>query len=135
KVQGIPDVEEVMVTKPVTVTSSRGMAESLKIMENNRVDSLIVVDEKKQLLGYITVFDVVNAYEKTGEKVHDIMHPFKHIVYPDTSLSDAIDLMNKLDTPYVPVVNQEDYLKGILTRGSIVGFVGNTYSLIEEGVM
>lgn len=135
RVQGIPTVSEVMVRRPITVGPNRGLAESMKIMEDNKVDSLIVVDDNNHLLGYVTVFDVVKAYSNEDVLVKHIMHSFNNRVKPDTLLSDAIRLMNELETPYLPVVNKSGFLEGLLTRGCIVGFIGSTYPAVKEGVV
>lgn len=63
------------------------------------------------------------------------MHSFKTTVNPDTMLPEAIQLMNELKTPYLPVVEEKGILEGLLTRGSIVGYIGNTYPSIKEGAV
>lgn len=133
--QGIPQVSQVMVKNPITVTPNRGLAESMKIMENKKVDSLVVVDDKNHLLGYVTVFDVVNAYSNEDAIIKHIMHPFDTTVNPDTMLPEAIQLMNELQTRYLPVVKETGFLEGLLTRGSIVGFIGSSYPSIKEGAV
>ncbi|SHG81643.1 ABC transporter ATP-binding protein [Ornithinibacillus halophilus] len=133
--QGIPPVSQVMVERPITVTPNRGLAESMRIMEDKKVDSIIVVDEKNHLLGYVTVFDIVKAYQNEDTKIKDIMHSFNTTVNPDTPLTEAIQLMNKLQVPYLPVLNEKGLLEGLLTRGSIVGYVGSEYHSIKEGVV
>jgi len=135
KYQDIPPVSHVMAKSPITVTPNRGLAESLRIMEDKKVDSLIVVDETNHLLGYITVFDVVKEYSNEDALVKHIMHSFKTTVNPDTMLPEAIQLMNELKTPYLPVVEEKGILEGLLTRGSIVGYIGNTYPSIKEGAV
>lgn len=135
KAQGSPAVGEVMVRRPITVTPNRGLAASMKIMEDNRVDSLIVVDGENHLMGYITVFDIVKAYSNEEALVEDILHPFNYTVKTDTPLPEAIRLMNDIQTPYLPVVNDLEFLEGLLTRGSIVGYIGSTYPAVKEGVV
>lgn len=125
QVQDMALVEEVMVKNPRTVHPNRGLAQSMKMMEKNKVDSLIVVDDNNQLLGNITIYDVVNAFSDEDLQVKDIMKPFEHTVTPDTLLPRAIQLMDELKAPYVPVINETGYLEGLLTRGSIVGYVSS----------
>ncbi|GAA0435632.1 choline ABC transporter ATP-binding protein OpuBA [Lentibacillus halophilus] len=135
QVQDIPTVGEVMNEKPVTIAPGRGLAEAMKVMENKRVDSLIVVDGNNTLEGYITVYDVTQAFDNEDQRVHDIMHTFRHTIHTDLLLSNAIRMMNELQTPYLPVVKDESSLVGVLTRGSIVGHIGTAYSSIKEGVV
>lgn len=123
QVQDMATVEEVMVSNPRTVHPTRGLAQSMKMMEKNKVDSLIVVDDDNKLLGNITIYDVVNAFSDETLKVKDIMKPMNYSVTPDTLLPKAIQLMDDLKVPYIPVVNENAILVGLLTRGSVVGYV------------
>lgn len=125
KVQDMATVEEVMVNHPRTVHPTRGLAQSMTMMEKNKVDSLLVVDNQDKLLGNITIYDVVKAFDDESLKVQDIMKPFEHSVTPDTLLPKAIQLMDELKAPYLPVVNDTGHLVGLLTRGSIVGYVSS----------
>jgi osmoprotectant transport system ATP-binding protein len=124
----IPDSAEVMTKKPVTILPSRGLAESIKIMERKQVDSLIVVDNDDKLQGYITIYDVLQQFRDEQKRIKDIMHPFEHIIAADTPLNQTIDLMDEHKLPYVPVVRQDQTLIGLVTRGSIVGHMSDIYS-------
>jgi len=133
--QDIPTVRQVMVNNPVTIYPHRGLAESLKRMEAKKVDSLIVVDDRDHLLGYVTVFDVLKAYENEDVTIKDIMQTFNHKVDSHMLLPEAIQQIHELKTPYLPVVDEAGVLEGLLTRGSIVGYIGNEYDGEIEGVM
>ncbi|RYG73091.1 ATP-binding cassette domain-containing protein [Lentibacillus lipolyticus] len=135
QVQDIPTVGEVMNEKPVTISPTRGLAEAMKVMENKRVDTLIVVDNDNQLTGYITVYDVTQAFDNVDQHVKDIMHTFQHTINADMLLSNAIRMMNNLQTPYLPVVKDDGSLVGVLTRGSIVGYIGTAYPSVKEAVV
>lgn len=135
KYKGIPSVGKVMTTRPISVSPGRGLAGSMRIMEEKKVDSLIVVDEKNQLQGYVTIFDVVNAYSNEDMLIKDIMRSFDTILNPDTLLPEAIELINESQISYLPVVNETGRLEGLLTRGSIVGYIGRTYPSVKEGAV
>lgn len=46
--------EDVMIANPVTVTSKRNLLQAREKMRDNKVDSLLVIDKQRKLLGYIT---------------------------------------------------------------------------------
>lgn len=71
----IPLVDEVMITNPVTVFPSRGLAEAIKVMEMKRVDSLLIVDRNKQLQGAVSIYRVLDQYGEEGKTVADVMQP------------------------------------------------------------
>lgn len=127
QVADIPTVDEVMARKPVTIYPSRGLAEAMKLMESKQVDSLLIVNNQDQLQGFITIFDVLNVFEDEGKRVQDIIQPFKNVVNPNTLLTEAINLINENNLSYIPVVDDNNKLRGLLTRGSIVGYLHDIY--------
>jgi osmoprotectant transport system ATP-binding protein len=126
--EAIPESEEVMTRKPVTILPSRGLAESIKIMERKQVDSLMVVDTNDRLQGYITIYDVLHQFRDETKRVGDIMHTFDHVISPDTLLNQTIELMDEHKLPYVPVVKDDQTLVGLVTRGTVVGHLSDIYS-------
>lgn len=135
RVQGIPLVKEVMIKKPVTTYPHRGLAEAMKLMENKQVDTLIVVDNDGFLEGYISIYDVLNAYEHEDKRVQDIFRLFEHTIQPDTLLSEAISILKESETGYIPVIRTDNSLEGLITRGSIIGYMGDTYPSSGNGVV
>ncbi|KKI90741.1 glycine/betaine ABC transporter ATP-binding protein [Bacillus sp. SA1-12] len=134
QVADIPIAEEVMNRKPATTFPSRGLAESVKMMERRQVDSLLVVNDQNELQGYITIYDVLNQFRNETKRVSDILQPFQHAISPNTLLTDVMQMIDENKLPYIPVVNDEKKLLGIVTRGSIVGFLSDIYPP-QTGVM
>jgi osmoprotectant transport system ATP-binding protein len=135
-VQEIPAAKEVMIKKPVTTYPRRGLAEAMRLMENNQVDTLVVIDENNdQLKGYISIYDVLHAYQDENKRVNDIYQPFEHTIGPETLLSEAIAIFNESKTGYLPVITENNTLVGLITRGNIVGYMGEMYPSVGNGVM
>ncbi len=126
-IQEVPSVKEVMIKKPVSTYLHRGLAEAMRQMETNQVDTLVVIDEDNQLKGYISIYDVLNAYQDENKKVKDIYQPMEHTIHPETLLSEAIAIFNESKIGYLPVVTENNTLVGLMTRGSIVGYLGEMY--------
>ncbi len=55
------------------------------------------------------------------EKVQSIMTKQVKTITPEKSISDAAELMEKHNINRLPVVDEEDKLLGIITRGDIIG--------------
>ncbi len=134
QIQEIPTAEEVMIRKAVTAYPTRGLAASIKIMESRKVDSLIVVNEDDELLGYITIYDVLNQFKDENKRVGDIVKPFTHTVTPNTLLTQVIDIVDEHKLAYVPVVSENNTLLGLVTRGSLVGHMSDIYPANGIGV-
>ncbi|WP_409346337.1 betaine/proline/choline family ABC transporter ATP-binding protein [Paenibacillus sp. MBLB4367] len=120
-------VDEVMALHPVTASPNRGMAEAIMFMERHRVDSLIIVGKNRELLGYATIFRVLNRYQQENIRLADVMQPFAHVVESGTSMALALALMNEHRLPYVPVVRNGQFL-GLITKGSVVRHLAEMYN-------
>ncbi|PLR79237.1 osmoprotectant [Bacillus sp. V3-13] len=128
----IPTVNEVMVNNPATAYPERGLAAALKIMEQRRVDSLIIVDHQKKLLGYAPILNVLGQYRDETKTLRDVMQPFTYTVEPNIPFTVALDYMGQHNLPYVPVVTAEQKLVGIITRGSMVRLMAEVFPIDDE---
>jgi glycine betaine/L-proline transport ATP binding subunit len=120
-------VDDVMSVNPVTASPERGMAAAIQFMERHRVDSLIIVGKKRELLGYVSIFNVLKGYRHEDTRLADIMKPFVHVVESGSSVALALTLMNEHGLPYVPVV-RDGQLAGLVTRGSVVRHMAEIYN-------
>jgi osmoprotectant transport system ATP-binding protein len=124
-------VDAVMTENAVTANPKRGMAEAIKLMEQRRVDSLIIVDQTGVLLGYASIFRVLDRYREEHATLADVMLPFKHVIESGTPLPEAISLMNEHGLPYVPVI-KDGRFAGLITKGSIVRHLAEVYTPAES---
>lgn len=124
-------VDDVMTENVVTAFPTRGMAEAVKLMEKRQVDSLIIVDRNRTLLGYASIFRVLDRYREENATLADVMKPFEHVVESGTPLPTAMALMNEKGLPYVPVV-RAGRLAGLMTKGSIVRHLSEVYIPAED---
>jgi osmoprotectant transport system ATP-binding protein len=129
--QEIPTVKEVMTDNPATAYPERGLAAALKLMEQRRVDSLIIVDQRKRLLGYAPILNVLGHYQDETKTLGDVMLPFTYTVEPDIPFTVALEYMSQHNLPYVPVVTNEQKLVGIITRGSMVRLMAEVFPIEE----
>ena len=51
-------MEEVMTVKPVTVNVNDMAAEVIKVVENRRIDDLVVTDDEGKVVGFIDIQDL-----------------------------------------------------------------------------
>jgi len=120
-----PDLEEVMV-KAVTSGPNRGLAAAVKIMQTNRVDSLLVVDGPK-FLGTVRIWEIQQNFKVENLTLKDIMVTGTQRIEQGQSLAEAIELMSKHDVAYLPVVTADNNLLGVVTRGSLVDVMAHRY--------
>ncbi len=114
-------VEDVMITKPITVPRGTSLRNAVKLMRDKRVDSLFVVDDFNVLYGVVD-FEAVNR-NPIDKTVDDIMRLPNYYVKKDTLLKDVTNRMLKHGLHTVVVLNDDYELEGILTRTSLVDMV------------
>lgn len=130
----IPTVNEVMIDNPATAYPERGLAAALKIMEQRRVDSLIVIDRERNLLGYAPILNLLGQYRDETKMLRDVMQPFSFTVLSDSPFTVALDLMSQHNLPYVPVVGENGKFVGVITRGSMVRLMAEVFPYADEVV-
>ncbi|WMM89416.1 betaine/proline/choline family ABC transporter ATP-binding protein [Heyndrickxia coagulans] len=129
----IQTVEQIMSPKAVTVTVDKTLTEAIQIMKEQRVDSLLVVDSRKVLLGYIDV-EIIDRNRRKPVLVKDVVETNLIAVEKDTLVRDTVRKILKRGIKYVPVVDHEHRLVGIVTRASLVDIVYDSIWGEEEPV-
>ncbi|OSA70429.1 betaine/proline/choline family ABC transporter ATP-binding protein [Clostridium botulinum] len=125
--------EDVMITKPITVTPRRNLLQAREIMRDKKVDSLLVIDKERILLGYIKLEDIQKIKEK-DKLVEEVMNKEPKYVLEDTSLPELLDKFNNLKRGYLPVRDSEGKLLGLITRSSLISVLSSQY-IDMEGII
>ena len=110
---------EVMSRNLVSIDGETDIRKSAKLMLENKISSLVVVDGKKNLTGIITKTDLVDAFVHnfTGEHlVNEFMTKRVFTVAPDEAIHMAIMLMSDNKISRVVVVKDKHPVGIITTR-------------------
>jgi CBS domain-containing protein len=142
-------VADVMSRDPITVSPETSLTEVIRILAERRISGLPVVDQAGKLVGvvsendlmwresgvtpppYIMLLDSViylenpGRYERDlhkalGQTAGEVMTRNPVTITPDQSLREAAHLMHERSIHRLPVLNTEEQVVGILTRGDIV---------------
>ncbi|EGO9006713.1 betaine/proline/choline family ABC transporter ATP-binding protein [Enterococcus faecalis] len=123
--QAKPDfttVDEVMLNSAITITPEKSLQEAIKLMREKRVDTLLVVDNSHVLKGFIDV-ETLDQQRGKASSVGDILNKNVFFVQKTALLRDALQRILKRGLKYVPVVDEQKRVVGILTRASLVDIV------------
>ncbi len=114
-------VGEVMALKMVTVGPGQTMAEFRTILRENRISGTPVVENGK-LVGMVSIEDLINAlYDNAiNVPVRERMKTKVECLYSDELLVHCIAKFSQLGYRRYPVLNRNDELVGLVTKGSIV---------------
>ncbi|WP_157455221.1 betaine/proline/choline family ABC transporter ATP-binding protein [Carnobacterium maltaromaticum] len=127
----IQTVEQVMLKTPVSITPGKSLTDAIRLMREKRVDTLLVTDDAGVLKGYIDI-ESIDYNHKTATSVGDIMNKNAFFVRKDSLLRDTVRRILKRGLKYVPVVDEQGLLVGIVTRASLVDVVYDTIWGDEE---
>jgi len=125
-------VRKRMSTKPVTITSDVPITEALRVMRQNQVRRLPVLDADGRLIGIVSEKDLLYAspspatslsiyemhYMLSRLRVTELMTPDPITVTPDTLLEEAALIMADNKIGGLPVV-EDGKLVGIITETDI----------------
>ncbi len=138
-------VRDLMTKNPITVDSETLVMDARKIMEENNIRRLPVVDKGK-LVGIVTMHDLLMAspspatslsvyelnYLLAKMKVKEIMKRNPITVSPDTTFEEALRIGQEKRIGSFPVM-ENGKLVGITTESDLVRFVIRILGLKEEG--
>ncbi len=117
-------IAEVMTQRPRAVTAQMTVREAARLMEEEDVGSLPVVDEGDRLIGIITDRDVAvrvvgRGLDADTTVVGDVASRDLVVLTPDHDLDDALTVMAREQVRRVPIVVRENQLVGILAQADI----------------
>jgi osmoprotectant transport system ATP-binding protein len=137
QIEQYPTIEEVMVPA-VTISPAFGLAEGLTKIRKYKVTSLVVSDKDKTFLGVVTAREIQKNFSNENMVLSDIMKCDIHTIKLSQELGEAITLMSEHNAEYLPVLNEKNQLKGLITRASLVDVMAdqmktNTNDAVAEG--
>ncbi|MCY8857742.1 betaine/proline/choline family ABC transporter ATP-binding protein [Bacillus atrophaeus] len=115
-------VDQIMNKQPVTITADKTLSEAIQVMREHRVDSLLVVDSRNVLQGFVDV-EMIDQHRRKAKLVAEVLNPGIYTVLSSTLLRDTVHKILKRGVKYVPVVDEDHHLVGIVTRASLVDIV------------
>ncbi|QQK76122.1 betaine/proline/choline family ABC transporter ATP-binding protein [Salicibibacter cibarius] len=127
----VQTVEQLMNANPITISEGATTSEAVQIMREKRVDSLLVTNGNGTLKGYVDI-EMIESNRKNTENISDILLSKLHTVNKDARVRDSISRILKIGVSFVPVVDGDIRLVGILTRASLVDLVYDSIWGVEE---
>lgn len=121
--------EDIMIKEPSTTGPNRNVLQAIEIMKSNKVDSLMITDKEEKLIGLVTLKRI-----KTEERsllLKDIMETNLITINKQSNLIDTLKTMNKYSVGYVPVVDDDNRLVGLITRSSVLSALGSQLADME----
>ncbi|MDO5708341.1 MAG: betaine/proline/choline family ABC transporter ATP-binding protein [Andreesenia angusta] len=127
----IERVQQIMYKEPIYAYLDTNVKDAIRIMKENRVDTLFVNDEEKRLKGYVDI-ESIQRNRKSGLNIGDFMKTNLFKVKEDAYIRDCMERILKRNYKNVPVVNNEGVFVGLVTRSSLVDILYDSIWSGEE---
>ena len=113
----------------ITVRPDNDVKEAMNIVildskDETMIDNIYVVDKKNKLLGIVALKDLIIARSPT--MMSKIMRKEIHSLKEDSSIDEAIDMIQKYDLEMIPILDYFGHLRGIFTAEDALDFLKET---------
>lgn len=115
-------VGDLMASQVEAISLSKSILDAIRQMTDKKVDSLLVVDDERHLKGFIDIKDVHHKIDK-GQTVYEIMDTETASVNQNEKVKDVVDPLLNMELKYLPVIDDDNRLVGIMTRSSLVSLI------------
>ncbi|MFT3948985.1 MAG: IMP dehydrogenase [Agriterribacter sp.] len=120
QVRKVKRSESGLILDPVTLHENASIGDALKLMRENRIGGIPIVDDKKKLVGILTNRDLRFETSVT-KKVSEVMTKENLITAPEgTDLKKAKTILSQYKIEKLPVVDKRGFLVGLITYRDIL---------------
>jgi CBS domain-containing protein len=129
-------ISQCMTKNVKTMQSTGSLFNVCKIMKDNKIGCVVVVNEFNDPVGIITERDIINnlTIEDAGlrSQVVNIMSNPIITLLETNSIMDALQTMTTNNFRRLPVINKEEKLVGIVTNKDIFKIIINNKGLLAD---
>lgn len=128
QVRKVKRSESGLILDPITLKLDATIADALKLMKENRIGGIPIIDEEGKLAGILTNRDL-RFEDNPKRKVNELMTSENLITAPEgTDLKKAQAILRKYKIEKLPVVNKKGVLKGLITYRDILQVHNHPYA-------
>jgi CBS domain-containing protein len=135
-------IDAIMSTELITIAPGASLADARELMQENRIHHLPVVENKDELIGLLSLTDVLRASDSSlradEERIRATEIPVADVMVTDVatvshaaSLRQAALFLEKYKIGCLPVISG-DKLVGIITDSDFVAVAINLLEQLEE---
>ena len=119
QVQVVKRAENAIIYDPITILAGSTVGQCMKLMSENHIGGIPVVDAGNKLVGIVTNRDL--RFERDMKRLVDEIMTKDHLIttQQSTNLEQAADILQKYKIEKLPVVDKEGHLVGLVTYKDI----------------
>lgn len=121
QVRKVKRSESGLIQDPITLHADATVGDALKIMKENKVGGIPIIDANQRLVGILTNRDLRFETHAKQKKVSEVMTKENLITAPEgTDLKKAEIIFKKYKIEKLPVINKQGKLTGLITFRDIL---------------
>ena len=118
QVRKVKRADSGMIYDPVTITKDQTVADALRLMKENRIGGIPVIDEERHLIGILTNRDL-RFQKDMSLPVGEVMTSENLVTTRNADLAEAAQILLENKIEKLPVVDDENRLVGLITYRDI----------------
>ena len=134
QVRKVKRSESGLIIDPITLTADATIEDALRIMKENKIGGIPIVDAGNNLVGILTNRDLRFETNNLKKKVREVMTSEKLITAPEgTDLKKAEKILQQYKIEKLPVINKQGKLIGLITYRDILQ-LKNYPNAVKDGM-
>lgn len=122
-------VKDIMITRPITCKEEDSKFYCINKMRMSKVDSLMVINEERELLG-ILYAESLSLKNKKEKGIKSYIERDITTVKENDSIVDLTKVVTDTKSATIPVIDRNNHLVGLITRSSLITALSQQF--IEE---
>ncbi len=121
EVRKVKRSESGMILDPVTIPDTASIGDAVKLMADNKIGGIPIVDKQNKLVGIVTSRDL--RFEKTlGKPVVQVMTPYQSLITAPygISLKKAEEILQEHKIEKLPIIDKHNKLVGLITYKDMI---------------
>ncbi len=120
QVRKVKRSENGLILDPVTLSPDATIGEAVRLMKENKIGGIPIIDKNRKLVGILTNRDL-RFEENMKRKVSEVMTKENLYTAPEgTDLKKAEELFKKTKVEKLPIINKQGKLTGLFTYSDIL---------------
>jgi len=112
--------EHIMEEPAAIMTESENPAEALQTMKEKDMGNILVVDEEKRLIGYVTREDIESLLQSGQENILSVLKKGVPEIEAGMLVDDLFDVVHESETP-LAITNESGEIEGVIVRSNVIG--------------
>jgi len=123
----------------ITIASDDTVFNAVKLMDEKRIGSLLILDDAGKLAGIFSERDCFRKVVLEGKPSKDVLVcdvMTNKIIYvtSDNTVDECMSLMTEKRIRHLPVIDGEDKILGVISSGDLVKYVANEEDFLIQNL-